>query len=274
MRPRTSNSRDALSRCLGLCCVAALGALPARAIPPDPDPSPTLEAVSPQTLAPDDSFTITGSGFTSDPSQYLAYFRGPDAWAPVRIDSVTDTEIRAHLESYAEGFIGDLWVVKGVRYELPPEVIEIGDRAYFVDHASWFHSSGTATLGPVELAPPTQPANGSSSIASEIFIHIDTECLSHSIGCDILLEGEFDIDLGGEPWLMHAEVDLMVADRPSPGNTGPRSSLDDATLTADLAIVFDRLFGRFGLAASAGGNLLGFTHSLPLEGGGCQISFD
>lgn len=274
MRPWTTDSRTALSCFLGLCGIAGLGAFPAHAIPPNPDPAPILQAVSPQTLVPDETFVIAGSGFAPDPDEYLVYFRGPNAWAPVRIDSVTDTEIRAHTEGYAEGFIGELWVVKGVRYELPPEVIEIEDRTYFVNHASWFHSSGTATLGPVELAPPVHPTNGSSSNTSDIFIHVDTECLSESIGCDILLEGDLDVDPGNLPWLMHAEVDLKVAGRPSAGNIGPPLSLDDATLTADLAIVFDKLFGRFGLDASAGGNLLGFTHSLGLDGGGCQISFD
>ena len=236
---------------LALCLLASGESLGAQGL--------SISGFSPAGASPGELFTLTGSGFSSEPADHLAFVLG--AWGsgsllePV---SSSPGSLRLLLGPAASRFEGPICLWRGRRHHLPGALVAGESGTWLVHHAEVFvPSEAAASFKPFQVEEPSPLTHGGVIEVDDVVIKVEPDSgLLGPLKIDLVVMidggtcGPGTKPAGAAP--LHGAMALPArAFQLRLENVDPRGPADAEALARDLALVLRSTFGALGLSAKA-----------------------
>lgn len=230
-----------------------------------------VSGFSPAGAAPGESITLTGSGFSTEPADHLAFVLG--AWGSgllLEPASSSPGSMQILLGPSASRFEGSICLWRGRRHVLPGALVAGESGVWLVHRAELFvPSEAAAAAKPFLVAEATPHTHGGVVERGEVVIEVrpdsgPVDSGSTKIDLVVMIDGGScgpGIKPGGET-AAHGGMALEArafhlrienVDRLEPADAG--------ALARDLALVLRSTFGALGLSARAEGPALHLSWS-------------
>jgi hypothetical protein len=218
-----------------------------------------ISGFSPTGAAPGESVTLTGSGFSSDPEDHLAFVLG--AWGSGSLlepASSSPGSMQVLLGPSASRFAGPICLWRGRNHVLPGTLVAGESGTWLVHHAEFFvPSEAVTTLKPFLVEGPTPQTHDATTEDDEVVFRIvpDSGLLGPlKIDLAVMIDGG-TCGPGGKPGSLapfHGGLALPArAFHLRLENIDPLGPPDAGALARDLALVLRSTFGALGLSAKA-----------------------
>jgi hypothetical protein len=214
-----------------------------------------IAGFSPAGAAPGESVTLTGSGFSSDPADHLAFVLGaPGSGLLLEPASSSPGSMELLVGPSASRFEGPICLWRGRNHVLPGALVAGESGTWHVLRAEFFvPSEAVTTFKPFLVEEPTPQTHDATTEDDEVVLRINPD--SGMVG-PLKIDLAVMIDGGGcgpKPGFpLHGGTALPArAFRLRVENIDPRGPSDAEALARDLALVLRSTFGALGLSAKA-----------------------
>ncbi len=218
-----------------------------------------VSGFSPGGAAPGASMTLTGSGFSSDPADHLAFVLG--TWGSGLVlepASISPVSMRMLVGPSASRFEGPICLWRGRRHVLPGALVAGESGTWLVHRAEYFVPSEAVTsLKYFRVEEPTPQTHGARIERGDVVLDVEPDwdpLNSTKIDLVVMIDGGTcgpGVKPAGDTPLHGGTGPQARALRLRLENIDPREPSDAKALARDLALALRSTFGALGLAAEA-----------------------
>lgn len=223
-----------------------------------------VSGFSPAGAAPGESITLTGSGFSSEPADHLAFVLG--GWGSgVLLEPAASSprSMQILLGPSASRLEGPICLWRGRRHVLPGALVPGESGTWLVHRAEYFvPSEAAATFKPFFVEESTPHTHGATLELGDVVIDLDPDSGPldpTKIDLVVMIDGGTcgpGTRPAGEIPLHGGMAPEARAFRLRLENIDPREPSEAGALARDLALVLRSTFGALGLSARADASAL------------------